>query len=365
MENRNETADQPGGLKKAKDELMAIKEDKRVTMLIKALAEETALGKATKALRQSYKALVEIENEQRQKRLKVFILGMAQDFPDLPDIPKEDFLAVVRKLLQDDEDAKVWLYVHLCVTLARSTLDPDTRLYYLRMTSELTVSQINFARELYLRNGIPLKGYRSTDAAQSELTSAENGMTLRALSTLSNWGLLRAINGLDGRVSYNLTPDMQQLMELLFSPQDLTAEAIGLEAKDTPDVIIVNHIKSVNDLLLTHFRQTLEKKGLSVEVVEKNDNFREMMHARCYITNNFHNGKSTYGQSEEYVNMCVLQHPDDSITKFENPNRKFQVTKDSFWGTGPGQYGGADLLIKELDKMAAYVVGWLLPKKTD
>lgn len=365
MENRNETADKTGVLTRAKDELMAIVGDKRVATFIKLIAEETAPGKATKAFRQGYRALIKLEHEQRQNRLADFIMGIAKDNAEIPDIPPEDFLAVVRKLLQDDEDEKVWRYVRLCVMLARSTLDPDTRLYYLRMTSELTVSQINFARELYLRNGIPLKGYRSTDAAQSELTSAENGMTLRALSTLSNWGLLRAINGLDGRVSYALTPDMQQLMELLFSPQDLTAEAIGRKAKDTPDVIIVNHIKSVNDLLLTHFRQTLEKKGLSVEVVERNDNFREMMHARCYITNHLHNGKSTYGQSEEYVNMCVLQHPDDSITKFENPNRKFQVTKDSFWGKGPGQYGGADLLIKELDKMAAYVVGWLLPKKTD
>ncbi|EHG8285163.1 hypothetical protein J5259_005357 [Klebsiella oxytoca] len=365
MENRNETADQPGVVAKARDELRAIKGDKRVTMLIKAIAEETALGKATKALRQSYRALIEIENEQRQKRLEDFILGMAQEFPELPEIPPEDFLAVVRKLLQDDEDEKVWFYVHLCVMLARSTLDRDTRLYYLRMTSELTVSQIHFARELYLRNGIPLKGYLSTEAAQSELTSAENGMTLRAFSTLSNWGLIKTRNVLDGGAVYDLTPDMPQLMELLFSPQDLTAEEIGKEAKDTPDVIIVNHIKSVNDLLLTHFRQTLEKKGLSVEVVERNSNFRDMKSARCYITNHFSNGKSTYGQSEEYVCMCVLQHPDDSIIELKHPNRKFQVTKDSFWGKGPRQHRGTDLLIKELDKMAAYIVEWLLPKTTD
>lgn len=365
MENRNETADQPGVLTKVRDELRAIKGDKRVTMLIKAIAEETTLGKATKALRQSYRALIEIENEQRQDRLEDFILGMAQKFPELPEIPPEDFLAVVRKLLQDDEDAKVWLYVHLCVTLARSTLDRDTRLYYLRMTSELTVSQIHFARELYLRNGIPLKGYLSTDAAKSELTSAENGMTLRVLSTLSNWGLLRARNGLDGRVSHDLTPDMKQLMKLLFSPQDLTAEEIGKEAKDIPDVIIVDHIKSVNDLLLTHFRQTLEKKGLSVEVVERNSNFRETMLARCYITNHFHTGEPEFGRPKDSVCMCVLQHPDDSITHLKHPNRKFLVTRDSFCGKGPGQHRGADLLIKELDKMAAYVVGWILPKEAD
>lgn len=365
MENRNETANQPGVLTKARDELRAIKGDKRVTTLIKAIAEETALGKATKAFRQSYKALTEIENEQRQNRLEDFILGMAKVFPELPEIPPEDFLAVVRKLLQDDEDAKVWFYVHLCVTLARSTLDRDTRLYYLRMASELTVSQIHFARELYLRNGIPLKGYLSTDAAQSELTSAENGMTLRALSTLSNWGLLRAISGLDGGVSYVLTPDMKQLMELLFSPLGLTAEEIGKEAKDTPDVIIIDYIKSVKGLFLTHLRQTLENSGLSVEVVEQNSNFREMKSARCYITNNTHTEHPSYGTEKRYVAMYALRHPDNSTTPVKHPDRQFLVAEDSFLGKGSGQYRGADILIKELDKMAAYVVEWLQPKTPD
>ena len=63
--------------------------------------------------------------------------------------------------------------------------------------------------------------------------------------------------------------------------------------------------------------------------------------------------------------MCVLQHPDDSTTELKHPNRKFLVARDSFWGKGSGQYRGADLLIKELDKMAAYVVEWLLPKTPD
>ncbi len=339
--------------------------DKRVATLIKLIAEETALGKATKAVRQGYTALIEIENEERQNRLEDFIMGIAQNFPELPDIPPEDFLAVVRKLLLDDEDAKVWFYVRLCVELARSPLDRDTRLYYLRMASELTVSQIHFARELYLRNRIPLKGYLSTEAAQSDLTSAGNGITLRALSTLGNWGLIKARNVVGDTTVYDLTPDMPQLMELLFSPQRLTAEEIGKEAKDTPDVIIVNHIKSVDDLLLTHFRQALEKKGLSVEVVERNDNFRETKQARCYITNHFHTSESEFGRPKESVCMCVLQHPDDSTTKLKHPNRQFLVPRDSFWGKGAGQYRGADLLIKELDKMAAYIVEWLLPKTPD
>ncbi|HBL8851928.1 TPA: hypothetical protein LTW35_004644 [Enterobacter hormaechei] len=365
MENRNETADKTGVLARAKDELMAMKEDKRLATLIKLIVEETALGKAAKAFRQGYRALIKLEHEQRQDRLAAFIMGIAKDNAEIPDIPPEDFLAVVHKLLQDDEDAKVWRYVRLCVMLARSTLDPDTRLYYLRMTSELTLAQILFARELYLRNGIPLKGYLSTEAAQSDLTSAENGMTLRALSTLSNWGLIKARNVVGALPIYDLTPDMRQLMELLFSPQDLTAEEIGKEAKDTPDVIIVDHIKPVNDLLLTHFRQTLEKKGLSVEVVERNSNFREMKSARCYITNNYYDKHPSHGAVKHYVAMNALRHPDNSTTQIEHPDKQFLVAKDSFTGRGSGKYRGADLLIQELDKLAAYVVGWLLPKKSD
>jgi len=63
MESRNETADQPGVLARAKDELMAMKEDKRLATFIKLIAEETALGKATKAFRQGYRALIKLEHE--------------------------------------------------------------------------------------------------------------------------------------------------------------------------------------------------------------------------------------------------------------------------------------------------------------
>lgn len=365
MDSRNKTANQPGFVARAKDELGAMMRDKRVATLIKLIAEETALGKATKALRQGYRALIEIENEQRQNRLEDFILGMAQKFPELPEIPPEDFLAVVRKLLQDDEDEKVWLYVHLCVTLARSTLDRDTRLYYLRMTSELTVSQIHFARELYLRNGIPLKGYLSTDAAQSELTSTQNGMTLRALSTLSNWGLIKARITHGDQAVYDLTPDMQQLMELLFSPQDLTAEKIGKEGKDTPDVIIIDNLKSVNDLFVTHLRLTLENNGLTVEIVKQNSKFREMKSARCYITNNHLSAFSSQGTMQRCVAMFALRHPDNSTTQIKHPDQQFWVTEDLFLGKGSGIDGGADLLIKELDKMAVYILDWLQPKTSD
>ncbi|KEM51670.1 hypothetical protein AD47_5131, partial [Escherichia coli 6-319-05_S4_C3] len=40
---------------------------------------------------------------------------------------------------------------------------------------------------------------------------------------------------------------MQQLMNLLFSPPELMPEAIGYEAKDSWDVIIVNHLRSANE----------------------------------------------------------------------------------------------------------------------
>lgn len=355
MDNRIESTDQPGIMAKSKGALREISKDKRVAEMIKIIAEEVTPG-AAKAFRKGYRAIIKIENEQRQERLAAFISGIAKDNPEIPDIPPEDFLAVVRKLLQDDEDTKVWLYVRLCVMLAKSNLDRDTRLYFLRMTSELTMAQILFARELYLRHGTPLKGFRSKDKAKSELTGAENGMTLRALSTLSNWGLIKARNVVADSAGYDLTGDLHQLMELLFSPQDLTAEAIGFEAKDTSDVIIVNHIKSVNDLLLIHFRQVLEKSGLTVEVVERNDNFLEMKHARCYITNRYYSAESSDRQMKEFVAMYVLRHPDNSTTMLEHPDRQFLVAKDSFLGKGAGKDGGADLLIKELDKMAAYIV---------
>ncbi len=361
MDSRNEMNNQPGIIVKAKNELVEIMKDKRVFTLIKLIADETPLGKVTKPLRQGYRALIQIENEQRRNRLKDFIVGIAQDNPEIPDIPPEDFLAVVRKLLQDDEDEKVYLYVHLCVTLARSHLDRDTRLYYLRMASELTFSQIKFARELYLRSNIPLKGYLSIEAAKEALISAENGMTLRALSTLSNWGLIKARNVVSDTTVYDLTEDMQQLMNLLFSPPELMPEAIGSEAKDSWDVIIVNHLRSANEQFPAFLHQLIEKKGFSVEVVERESNFREMKLARCYITTGLYTERLSYGE-KKYVAIHTLQHPDNPTDNLKLPDRRFKVPEDSFFSKGLGQNSDSNLLIKKLDEIATYIVAHFLSK---
>lgn len=85
-------------------------------------------------------------------------------------------------------------------------------------------------------------------------------MTLRALSTLSNWGLIKARNVVSDTTVYDLTEDMQQLMNLLFSPPELMPEAIGSEAKDSWDVIIVNHLRSANEQFPACLHQLIEKK---------------------------------------------------------------------------------------------------------
>lgn len=71
------------------------------------------------------------------------------------------FSAIVTKLLLDDEKRKTEFYIKLTIELARSDLDPDLKIYYINTLSELTGADIDFARKLYIRQTVPLRGYTS------------------------------------------------------------------------------------------------------------------------------------------------------------------------------------------------------------
>lgn len=58
----------------------------------------------------------------------------------------------------------------------------------MRLVSALTLHQIDYARELYIRKTIPLQGYDTEEVTERELTGRTDGMSRQALNTLLNWG---------------------------------------------------------------------------------------------------------------------------------------------------------------------------------
>lgn len=325
-----------------------------------ALKKIPLLGDTLDVLEPLFQGIAAMEKDQRRKRINDYVFGIAHINRGEIDITKEDFLAVLKKLLQDDETAKTEYYARLTVSLAESSLDTGMKIYFLRMVSELTCAQILYAREFVIRKTIPLCGFLTTDEAERDLTSSDSGIDLRGLNTLKNWGLLKeAQEPPKAKVSvgplYDITDDLTVLMSFLFHPDEMKADVINKEAKADSDVIIINHYCSVNDLYVNHLQSVLSKAGLTVSVVERNDNYRKEKTARCYIYNN---AMSKGRSHKEYINIFVLQKPDpnDSPINLSSPDRSFEIDREIFMGTGNAAEKDALLLCETLDQVAEYVL---------
>lgn len=276
-------------------------------------------GTVLTLLDEGYQAVLEMEQKQRHARVEDFVTGIARTLPDQADISAEDFLAVLRKVLQDDEQSKIWLYVRLIVKLGTGTLDRDARFHFIHLTYNLTFKQIMFARELYLRKTLELRGYNTREEAELELTSTKNGMTQRALFTFTNWGLIREDRSGDIRRDplYVLNDDMNTLINLLFDARDLDASVIDKELKDRPDVVILTSIKSDGNLYETELPQALEKQGLKVVILPNNSGHEKETLGGIYVE------LSTESRPQHYrdeINTCVgvRMTPDKNGVKLVN-----------------------------------------------
>lgn len=325
-----------------------------------ALKKLPLVGDTLDILEPLFQGVATMEKRQRRQRINDYVLGVARIKRADIDITNEDLLAVLKKLLQDDETAKTEYYVRLTVSLAESSLDKEMKIYFLRMVSELTCAQILYAREFVIRKTIPLCGFLTTDEAERELTSRDSGMALRGLNTLKNWGLLKEIQEppkakMSVGPLYDITDDLKTLMCFLFHPTDLKAEAINQKAKSESDIIIIKHYHSFDDLYVKYLQSALSKADLTVSVVERNDNYRKEKTARCYICNNV----LVKGAPEkEYINIFVLQEPDpnDSPINISPPDRSFSIEKAVFMGEGNAEKKVRLLLCNKLEQVAEYVV---------
>lgn len=275
----------------------AIKSDKDLTKLFTALALECAkevpgLNIFVGSGKHLVDALIAKERQERERRLNEYVLGVVQDekYNENVEFRIEDVIPVIRKMATDDESAKTDYYIRLTLRLGRmppDILSVELRSHFIRLVSELTCYQIEYAREFYIRNSVPLKGYLSLSAASAEYVEQTGGRQLRARSNLLNWGLLsqeQRVPGLSGSpgVIYKSTQDMETLMTLLFHEDDLKAEIINKIQKEIVDVLVIYEFGGPETEYATYLPQRIKEAGLTVRVVDSNENHLKDIYAwRC------------------------------------------------------------------------------------
>lgn len=306
--------------------------------------------------------LIEMEHEERRHRLEEFALGLRELKIGEEHIPQEDFLAVIRKLLQDDETAKARYYSQLLIGLGRNQLDQGTRLHYLRMISDLTFFQIEYAKEFVIRRTIPLIGYQTEQHAVQELTARDDAMSRRALSTLVSWGLVKEFPApqkwtSEKNTAYDLTPEMATLTSILFVATPLNAEMLGLQQKTFSDIIIEQNVSSAGRLYEDYLPAQLRAQhGLSVELVEQGREYRLNRYSTLVIQNRTLTDGSL-STANQNVQVIITQY----LRIQETPkvlDKTFTISSNVFMAIHNKQKNFAPLR-QELDKVISGVLQML------
>ncbi len=114
-------------------------------------------GPHIQAAEQMFKLFSEINAEMCRDRFNRYIMGIGEICEDEVDISREHFSALVKKLVLDDEDKKTEYYIRLTVSLARSSLSDDEKMFFIHTLSELTCFDIEYARKLYITTNSHIK----------------------------------------------------------------------------------------------------------------------------------------------------------------------------------------------------------------
>ena len=365
-------------------ELASIRHDGNLVSLLRLLAEEIikntpVIGKPWEVSSKVLKRLDDIEKNEQAERINHYILGLSKLSREQMDgdLGSADLLAILRRLLEDDEAGKTRFYVRLTVSLAESKLDAGQRIHFVRLVSALTLHQIDYARELYIRKTIPLQGYDTEEMTERELTGRTDGMSRQALNTLLNWGLLmERENKLTWdkkeSSSYRLNEDFRLLVAFLFDERDRQPVNINKQPKKTYDVILVRNLPSVNNLYESYIKEKLEAQGIQTGIVERTGIVEEQVivgahmldtWAPYYLHTQILRISSNQLNDKEYTQVVITRNGSEPLPNNELTVRSFRIDKHIFRGTGKNEAKAATKLQPELDSIIKFILQ--LPKRPD
>ncbi|MER0498966.1 hypothetical protein ABR855_13030 [Aeromonas hydrophila] len=354
----NDTSAEKSFIKQTGEDFFAIINDpgfkKTISRTTWAIIKKFPIaGDLLEVLSETVAGLADQERVFRQQRLVDYIRGVAQIRRDHLDIQDEDLLIAIRRVIDDDEAGKAEYYARLTVNMVENNVKQAEKLHFLTMLSELTCSQINYALEFYIRDTIPLCGYSDIDSAVGELVNKNDGRSLRARSILVSWGILHEVQDGASGVIYKRTEDLNKLVGFLFHEMDRQPNAIGKDQKLAFDVIIVDCMKSTENLYCTYLHKRLEEAGLRVDIVERVSDHQLQKIAKRYVWNNKLVEMS--GGHKEYIQIVTLDTPPSVGSPQSESLRQFKLEIDKFnsnFSRGSNMSKSKAELMKILDKVA-------------
>ncbi|EDR4482581.1 hypothetical protein AGB91_004638 [Salmonella enterica subsp. enterica] len=320
------------------------------------------VGPHIEAAEKMFTLFSEINATTCRERFNRYIMGIGEICDDEVDISREHFSALVKKLVLDDEDKKTEYYIRLTVSLARSSLNDDEKLFFIHILSGLTCFDIEYARKLYITTSSPIKGYKSTVLAQVSLTSQKSGMALRSLNKLITSGLVYEDRAgeIQANPMFKLTDELERLLGFIFHKDDLEPEALSIEPKEEYDVIIIESSEIYSGAYPNSIYRSLKAAGIKV-CIEKNEDCITTKLARYFISVKTGSGLNGEGEWIEFGQIYVLKRLDSSSKRFYENEHSETVSISNFKPKDNDQTYDASLLNIALNNIAAFVLNRLSP----
>ncbi|WP_230352262.1 hypothetical protein [Lelliottia sp. WAP21] len=304
------------------------------------------------AAEQFFKVLSEINAQLCRDRFDRYIMGIGEICEDEVEISREHFSALIKKLVLDDEDKKTEYYTRLTVSLARSCLSDDEKLFFIHILSELTCFDIEYVHKLYIMTKSPIKGFTSAAAAQLDLTSKKNGLNLRSLNKLITSGLIYEADVTHPENSriFNFTEELQSLLKYIFHKDDFSPSILGLDSKKYYDVVILEGDEFYDAFCRTSIWKKLEARGLSVRIA-KNEGAMSEIVASFYV--NTRTGERMDG--EPYGTIETFSHIDSKSFTYTQIEHWQNFDPKSIISNEDGSFDSTELF-QAIDDICAYIL---------
>lgn len=309
------------------------------------------VGPHIEAAEKMFTLFSEINATTCRDRFNRYIMGIGEICDDEVDISREHFSALVKKLVLDDEDKKTEYYIRLTVSLARSSLNDDEKLFFIHILSGLTCFDIEYARKLYITTNSPIRGFKSAATAQVDLTSQKNGLYLRSLNKLISSGLIyEAINTHPERNRlFHFTEELETLLGYLFNRDDMLPASLGMETKKSYDVVLIEKDEPFDEFCRKRIYSELKASGYCVHIAKNEDAISDII-ASCYVSTRTGNGldDTPYGVIE------LFEHSNASSDGFKGYRHSETFDPNNLKITSDGSIDSEELATA-IDRIVAYV----------
>lgn len=221
---------------------------KSVTTIAELLAKEGVSGvvpggglmyEATKALINHGKSYFSDRTASRIKDFHLALLKGGADHEKFEGFLKEPFViddyhAVLSSCVQDIEEEKVDIYSSLMRSLIGFKHEHGLRRHFIKSCKELTYSDLNFLKTLYINSKHDLMTVGGTQKQIEILLSTKVTLNILSIENLKSFGFVQTSRDA-------ITPLADKFVNTIFSDDELLPESIGKKIFTGKKIVIVTY----------------------------------------------------------------------------------------------------------------------------